>query len=235
MGRFATTRWSLILESRADPQVSRDALEYLCGAYRAPVLSYVRQRGYALDEAEDLTQGFFAHFISARIHHAADPARGSFRAYLLSSIRNFLADAASAAHAGKRGGGVARCALDDTALTDDRTPVRAFERHWALTVLARALQRLREEARVAGKHALFEQLHEYLVEQPGPEDYARLAERLGMRRNSLAVAVHRLRTRLRELVREELALTLGDGGDVELELVALREALGADAAAAQVL
>ena len=227
MGRFATTRWSLILESRTDANSAREALAYLCGAYRGPVLSFVRQRGYAADEAEDLTQGFFAHFIAEGIHQSADPLRGRFRTYLLSAISHYLADASAAAQAAKRGGRVAHCELDDSAVASEQeSPERAFERRWALTVLDRAMQRLREEAAEAGKQALFAQLQEFLTEHPSADDYKRLSERLGMRQNSLAVAVHRLRHRLRELVRSELALTVASPADVDAELGALREVLG---------
>jgi len=227
MGAFATTRWSLIVESRADSASAREALSALCGAYRAPVLSFVRQRGYPREEAEDLTQGFFAHFIAEGIHHSADPARGRFRTYLLSSISNFLADAGDAARTLKRGGNVVHCGIDERMMAaDDDTPERAFERRWALTVLDRAVQRLRAEAAEAGRQELFAHLQEFLTDHPDADDYREVSTRLGMRANSVAVAVHRLRLRLRMLVREELALTVCTPQDVDAEVAALREVLG---------
>jgi RNA polymerase sigma-70 factor (ECF subfamily) len=227
MGRFATTRWSLILASRSESASARQALEQLCSAYRAPVLAYVRQRGYPHEQAEDLTQGFFVHFIGARIHHSVDPERGRFRTYLLSSIRHFLADAAAAAGTAKRGGALPHQALDDlVAAPDDESPERAFEKRWALTVVDRALERLGGEAAESGKQALFAELQPFLVEKPALEDYDGVAARLGLRRNSVAVAVHRLRHRLRELVRDELSLTVATPDDVDAELRALREVLG---------
>ena len=227
MGSFATTRWSLILASRSESTSARQALEQLCRGYRAPVLAYVRQRGYPHDQAEDLTQGFFVHFIGERIHHSVDPERGRFRTYLLSSIRHFLADAAAAAGTAKRGGAVPHQALDEfVPASDDQSPERAFEKRWALTLVDRALERLGGEAAESDKRELFSALQPFLVEKPVAEDYDRVAARLGLRRNSVAVAVHRLRHRLRELVRDELSFTVATPDDVEVELGALREVLG---------
>ena len=230
MTAFATTRWSLILESRSDSVSAREALEQLCGAYRGPVLAYVRHRGYGREEAEDLTQEFFAHFLAERIHHAADPARGRFRAYLLGALRYFLADQATARSAQKRGGGARHEALGELELEGGDQPERVFERHWALTVMQRALTRLRAEAEAAGKEALFDELRDFLVEQPSTDDYERVCARLGMRRNTLAVAVHRMRHRLRDLIRAELSDTVLAPEDVDAELGALREVLGGAAA-----
>src|SRR5262245_32075790 len=166
MTAFATTRWSLILESRSDSSSARDALEQLCAAYRGPVLAYVRHRGHGRDEAEDLTQEFFAHFLAERIHHAADPARGRFRAYLLGALRYFLPDQAVARSAPRRGGAAHHERLDEVELGGGEQPERAFERHWALTVMQRALTRLRAEAEQSGKEKLFDDLRDFLVEQP---------------------------------------------------------------------
>ena len=232
MTAFATTRWSLILESRSDSSSARDALEELCTAYRGPVLAYVRHRGYGREEAEDLTQEFFAHFLAERIHHAADPARGRFRAYLLGALRYFLADQVVAKSAQKRGGRAPHEPLGELELgaAASDQPERVFERHWALTVLQRALTRMRAEAEASGKEVLFDELRDFLVEQPGTDDYERVCARLGMRRNTLAVAVHRMRHRLRELIRAELSDTVLAPEDVDDELGALREVLGGAAA-----
>jgi RNA polymerase sigma-70 factor (ECF subfamily) len=230
MTAFATTRWSLILESRSDSSSARDALQELCTAYRGPVLAYVRHRGYGREEAEDLTQEFFAHFLSERIHHAADPARGRFRAYLLGALRYFLADQVTARSAQKRGGNAVHEPLGEHERDGGDQPERVFERHWALTVMQRALTRMRAEAVDAGKDTLFDELRDFLVEQPSTDDYERVCERLGMRRNTLAVAVHRMRHRLRELIRAELSDTVLAPEDVDEELGALREILGGAAA-----
>jgi RNA polymerase sigma-70 factor (ECF subfamily) len=227
MGGFATTRWSLILEARAQSTDARAALSQLCSAYRAPVLAFVRQRGMQREQAEDLTQEFFEHFLAERIHQGADPERGRFRSYLLAALRHFLSDRSAAAATIKRGGGFSHESMDESHdLAGDDTPERAFERRWALTVLARAMDRLRQEAEEAGKRALFDGLQEFLLEQPSRDDYERVSEKLGMRRNTLAVAVHRMRERLRELVRAELADTVTEAREVEAELGALRQVLG---------
>lgn len=229
MGRFDTTRWSLVLRARGDAADARAALEILCRTYRPPVLAYVRSHVHARDSAEDLTQAFFTRFIERAWHAGADPERGRFRTFLLTALKRFLIDADAEAHALKRGGNIRFEALDDDvadALDGAEAPDEVFEREWARVVLAAALQRLRAEAEDAGKLVLFERLGEFLTEPPDEADYARVAAELNLRRNTLAVAVHRLRHRLRDLVREELAETTSCRADMDAELRALREALG---------
>jgi len=213
---------------------ARTALEALCRTYRPPVLAYIRRRGYSAETSEDLAQTFFFHFIEHAYHANADPARGRFRAFLLTALKRFLIDADNEAHAAKRGGGYQFKSLEQSTgngntlenLADSETPERAFERSWAVTLLEAAMGRLREEASSAGKTELFEQLSEFLTERPDEADYARVAAALKLRRNTLAVAVHRLRHRLRELIREELAQTTMDRADLESELRDMRAALG---------
>ena len=158
MGAFQTTRWSLIVASRDASREGAAALDELCRIYRAPVLAYVRHRGYGSDDAEELTQSFFEYLLGRGMVHRADPARGSFRAFLVSSIRHFLSDARSADRARKRGGDAVRVPLDehDAAAPDADTPEAAFDRAFALTVLARAMSALEREAREARRLALFE-------------------------------------------------------------------------------
>lgn len=228
MGRFDTTRWSVVLQARGDPADARAALEALCRTYRPPVLAYVRSHVYARDAAEDLTQAFFARFLERAWHADADPARGRFRAFLLTALKRFLIDADAEAGALKRGGGYRFESLDEDASdgpVGDDSPDRIFERAWAKAVLGAALARLRREAEEADKLAMFDRLSEFLVEAPDEDDYARAADDLHLRRNTLAVAVHRLRHRLRELVRVELAETTAGHDDMDSELRALREAL----------
>jgi RNA polymerase sigma factor (sigma-70 family) len=235
MMRFDTTRWSMVLQARDGTNQARSALETLCRTYRPPVLAYIRRRGYGAETAEDLAQTFFARFIEDAYHANADPARGRFRAFLLTALKRFLIDSDNEAHAAKRGGGYQFKSLEQNTgngntletLADSETPERAFERSWAVTLLDAAMGRLRDEAVKAGKQGLFEQLSEFLTERPDEADYARVADTLKMRRNTLAVAVHRLRHRLRELIREELAQTTTDRTDLESELRDMRVALGA--------
>ena len=234
MTRFDTTRWSMVLQARDGTDQARAALESLCRTYRPPVLAYIRRRGYSVESAEDLAQTFFTQFLEQAYHADADPARGRFRAFLLTALKRFLIDANNEAHAIKRGGNVQFRSLEQSTtdgntldnLADTETPERAFERSWAAALLESALNRLREEAVHAGKQALFEQLSEFLTERPDEADYARVAAALNLRRNTLAVAVHRMRHRLRELIREELAQTTSTHAELESELSEMRVSLG---------
>ena len=236
MTRFDTTRWSIVARARNDNRDARDAraaLEALCRVYRPPVLAYIRGRGYPPDAAEDLAQTFFERFIEDAYPGVADPARGRFRAFLLTALKRFLINADAEANALKRGGAVRIDASPDEQasavewLADSDSPEREFERGWALAVLDSALRKLRAEAEQAGKGELFTVLREFLTERPDDADYARAATALNLRRNTLAVAVHRLRHRLRELVREEIAETTIANADLEAELHDLRASLPA--------
>jgi len=232
MSRFDTTRWSIVLRARGNTAENRAALEALCRAYRPPVLAYIRGRGFRGDAAEDLTQTFFARFLERASHADADPARGRFRAFLLTAVKRFLINASEEAHAVKRGGRMQFESLEQEGdgqrdiASGDETPEQAFERAWAFVVLDNAMRRLRAEADQAGKRELFDRLRDFLTEPPDEADYARAAEMLNLRRNTLAVAVHRLRHRLREMVREELTETATGRDELECELRELRAALG---------
>lgn len=228
MGRFETTRWSIVVDARGDSSRARAALEVLCRTYRPPVLAYVRSHVRTHDAAEDLTQAFFARFLERSWYADADRERGRFRTFLLTALKRFLIDADAEAGTLKRGGGYRIESLGGAVetLESGDSPERAFERAWAEAVLGAALARLRAEAERAGKLALFESLSEFLIEPPDEADYARVAAQLQLRRNTLAVAVHRLRHRLRDFVREELAETTADRVDMDAELHALRDALG---------
>lgn len=228
--RFQTTRWSLVLDARQDGEPARRALSDLCRAYRGPVLSYVRRHARNDDDAQDLTQAFFAHFLEHATHARADPARGSFRAFLVTSLRHFLHDQASHRDAQRRGGGVRAQTLDATdpgelVAACEPTPEQAFERDWALAVLQAAIARLQAETRAAGKADLFAALSEFLIERPTASDYERIASAQRMRRNTVAVAVHRLRQRLHDLVRAELADTTADPSQLDHELDAVSHSL----------
>lgn len=232
MAKFATTRWSLILDARTGQASAREALEEICRAYRSPVLAYVRRSVATAADAEDLVQEFFARLLERRWDEHADPAKGKFRSFMLTALKRFLHDARDSANALKRGGAHSHVEWDDadaSATRDDALPPeRAFERAWAVTVIERAYERLREETSRAGKQSLFERLSPFLAETPDATDYPRIGEALGMRANTVAVSVHRLRLRLRELVRLELADQTDGPEALEAELSALRAALGAD-------
>jgi RNA polymerase sigma factor (sigma-70 family) len=225
---FQTTRWSLILAARNVGADQRAALEQLCRAYRAPVHAFLRRVVSNRDEAEDLTQAFFLTFLEQRFDADAVRERGRFRVYLLATVKHFLANAHDYANAVKRGGRTQTVSLDDNAMDradPSESPEHTFERVWALTVLERALEQMHREAMEDGKQAMFDRLREFLIEAPEPARYSALADELGMRSNTIAVTVHRLRERLRELVRAELMETVSDPQDVEVELRALRKSL----------
>ncbi len=216
---FETTRWSLVVAARSDRDSARAALEALCRIYRPAVLAYVRSRGHTRSDAEDLTQGFFTRFIEKRLHAHAEASRGRFRSYLLTSLRNYMVNAAEFDSAACR----STLAVDaDTAPEDlpgaeGEGPERAFERAWALALVQRVFRRLRDEADAAGRGELYRRLQPFLLEAPEGDDYARLASEFGMRSNTLAVAAHRLRQRMRELAREEIADTVADADEVDSE------------------
>ena len=230
MNRFNSTHWSIVLRARESTGDARAALDVLCRAYRAPVLAYIRGRGYKSD-ADDLAQAFFARLLEDEFYAMADPSRGRFRAFLITALKRFLINADTHARTLKRGGGNRIDSIDQDGgdcehlISGDDGPERAFERSWALSLLDAALRRLRAEAEEAGKREMFDQLQEFLTESPDEADYARAAAALNLRRNTFAVAVHRLRHRLRELVREELLQTTAGRDDLDLELRVLRGTL----------
>jgi RNA polymerase sigma-70 factor (ECF subfamily) len=226
MNRFRTTRWSLVLGTRGNSIECESALAALCRIYRPPVLAYIRGRGHA--DAEDLTQAFFEQVLRLGTFSAADPGRGRFRIFLRVAVKNFLINEGAAAQAARRGGGRAPLPIDEHVenIADDAgSPEAAFERAWATTVLREALTRLEHEADAAGKRELFNALKPFLLEPPDRDSYSKVADRLGQRRNTIAVAIHRLRTRLHALVREELAETVDDDAEVDAEIAHLQASL----------
>jgi RNA polymerase sigma-70 factor (ECF subfamily) len=229
MTRFHTTRWSLILDARGvSPVVSR-ALAELCSIYRPPVLACVRRHGHGANEADDLTQAFFEQLLRHETFAVAERARGRFRTFLLVSLRHFLANQAAIARAAKRGGGQQPVSIEAQSasgveVAGEDMPDLAFERDWADAVLRQAMLRLEAET-PAGKRELFLALRPFLLEAPDGDEYARVAGRLDMRRNTLAVAIHRLRQRLHELVRAELGETVAEPEAIETELEVLRRAV----------
>lgn len=233
MARFVTTHWSMILEGRHDPHRAREALVEICASYRRPVLSYLRERGYAPADAEDLAQEFFARLVEQRWDLHADPGRGRFRSFLLTALHRFLANERAGRNACKRGGGQHQVGLDDVVLEApaSQTPEQAFDHAWAMTVLEHAGDRLEQEARAAGRETLFRALSDFLIEAPDESDYAHVAIQLDMKPNTVAQHVRRLRLRLRELIREELFQTVTDADGLDTELSALRRIVGADAGA----
>jgi RNA polymerase sigma-70 factor (ECF subfamily) len=224
--RFHTTRWSVVVNAGGKGDNARDALAALCRIYRPPVLAYVRAR-LAESDAEDVTQAFFAHLLERRLPERADRERGRFRSYLLTSLKHFLVEEHERASALRRGGGLT--AVSDSVIefiaAADPSPEQAFEREWARTVLRDALTQLEAETAGAGRIELFARLRPFLIDDPDQGDYDEIAQALGLRRNTVAVAVHRLRARLQEIVRELVADTADDPAEIDEELRCMRRML----------
>lgn len=225
MSRFETTQWSIILSGHGGEEGARAALESICSRYRHPVLGYIREHGFGPADAEDLTQEFFARLLEQRWDARANPERGRFRTYMLSVLRHFLANEWASRSAGKRGGHMIRVDVDDVSLpaAASASPENEFNRLWMLTLVDGARHRLEQEARTAHREPLLAALSPFLLEAPSANDYADVARSLGLKPNTVAVNVRRLRQRLRELIREELAETVSDAASLDAELRALRE------------
>jgi len=223
---FTTTHWSVVLQAQGESPAAQEALEKLCRTYWWPLFGYVRRQGYSPEEAQDLTQGFFALILERKDLDAVRREKGRLRSYLLTSLKNFLAKARRRELAVKRGEGRALVSLDellareraDLGPADTLSADRIYERRWALTLLDQVLTRLGEEYRVAGTAPLFEQLKQTLTDEPGRPSQAKIAEELSMNENAVKQAFYRLRQRYRSLLHEEIAHTVAVPGDVEDEL-----------------
>jgi RNA polymerase sigma factor (sigma-70 family) len=223
---FTTTQWSVVLTAQGASPAAQEALEKLCRVYWRPLYGFVRRQGHAPEEAEDLTQGFFAQLLERRDLDVVRREKGRLRSYLLVSLKHFLTNERHRAMAIKRGGGRSLIPLEElksaerAALepADNLTADLVYERHWALQVLEQVLARLREERRVTGDTVLFEQLEKVLADEPDRPSQAEIAAELGMSENAVKQAIHRLRERYRQILRDEIAQTVTAPGDVEDEL-----------------
>ncbi len=216
----------VITAGRSDTTRARAALARLCQTYWFPLYAYVRRRGHSPEDAQDLTQEFFARLLERNWVADADQKKGRFRSFLLAAMNHFLADAWDKAQAQKRGGGVAPLPLRfDTAETrygvepaDNLTPERSFERRWALTLLDEVVKRLQLEYDREGKADLFAALNPCLVGERTSQPYGQLATKLGTSEAAVKSAVHRLRQRYRQLLRDEIAQTVAIPEEVDEEL-----------------
>lgn len=224
-GHFAATRWTLVVQAKGNDEAARAALSELCAAYYAPVLAFLRLDGRPEDAAREKAHEFFAKVLAGNSLGGADPARGRFRSYLLGAVKHFLGDQRDRGHAAKRGGGVAPESLEETdgsapglqVAGPDRDET-AFDRQWALTVIARALEAVSAEWAAAGKGAQFEILKPWLTGEAGAPPQAQAAQQLGMGESAVKVAIHRLRQRFREAVKLEIAQTVPAESDIDDEL-----------------
>lgn len=230
---FVTTHWSVVLAAGcSDTTRARDALARLCQTYWYPLYTYVRRRGYSPEDAEDLTQQFFARLLERKAMATVSPKKGKFRSFLLGAMNHFLADEWDKARAQKRGG--CKIISLDTAAAEMRynqepaetlTPEKAYDRRWALTLLEEVYRQLQQEYERNGKGALFEELRFCLTGQRSTIAYADLAKRLGLSESAVKVAVHRLRQRYRKLLRHLIAETVSTPDEAEEELRYLLRAL----------
>lgn len=234
---FTATHWSVVLAAgRADSPAAHDALAKLCRDYWQPLYTYVRRRGLDAHDSQDLTQEFFARLLERDWLKQVQPEKGKFRSFLLVALNHFLSNEWDKRHCLKRGGGEAIVSLNDTRAEEARlahepadmlTPERAFERRWALTLIERALGKLEAECKAKGRGAEFTVLQPFLSAKPDGEEYTRAAEQLGMSEGTLRVTVHRLRKKMGEHLRSEIAQTVARSEDVEAELRELFAALSA--------
>jgi len=212
----------------------QQALETLCKTYWFPLYAYLRRQGYYSYQAEDYTQAFFAALLAKHGLRLADPKRGKFRSFLLTSLKHFLSNERARARAKKRGGGRKVLSLDfDNAESqyalepcDELSPEKLFERSWALTVLARTMARLQAEAVSTNKLKLFDHLKVYLTAEKSSVPYRDVAAELDMTEGAVRVAIHRLRRRYRELLRDEIAQTVTSDDQIDEEIRDLFAALG---------
>ncbi len=228
------TQWSLVLRTRSDDStIAQTALSHLCNRYWFPVYAYILKVGNSPERARDLTQDFFLRIVEGRVLDEADPDRGKFRSLLFSSVRNFLTDAWRHDQAERRGGGVANLSLDfehadnlyASAIREEDTPDKAFDRQWARTVMAHAFVRLQSDYAKQGKENVFLALQGLLTEKSGSVDYELVAKTLDTSQNAARTAAHRLRKRYANALRAEVSETVAESEHVGDEMNYLLDAL----------
>lgn len=221
---FHTTAWSLVLAASRNPTTdARHALAALCQTYWNPVYAFIRRRGHTPDQAQDLTQGFFALLLEKQFLRDVHQQRGRFRSFLLAAVKHFLANERDRSHAVKRGGGRVPISIDvleaeswyAPAAVEATTPERLFERRWALSVLEHVMARLRAEYSAMGKTEQFARLEALLTKDARCEP---LAQEMGVSAGALRMSVHRLRRKYRHVLREEIAETVSTPAEIDEEI-----------------
>jgi RNA polymerase sigma-70 factor (ECF subfamily) len=216
----------VVLTAQGKSPAAEEALEKLCRTYWWPLYGFVRRQGYSPEEAQDLTQGFFAMLLERRDLDAIRREKGRLRSYLLGSLKNFLAKDHRRAMTIKRGAGRALVPLQeliereraDLEPADTLSADKIYERRWALTLLEQVLSQLEEEYRISGSSGLFEQLKQLLTDEPDRPSQSKIAHELGMTENAVKQAFSRLRQRYRLLLRKEIAQTVAVPADIDEEL-----------------
>jgi RNA polymerase sigma factor (sigma-70 family) len=232
---FATTRWSVVLRAAGSESQQTEALEQLCRAYWPPLYAFLRRQGHAPHQAEDLVQGFFERFLAKDYLDEVSPDKGRFRSFLLASLRHYAANVRRDQDTRRRGGTAIHFNVDEpavaarceAALRADHPPEVVFDRVWAETVMETAVRRLRTEYSDGGRANLYEAIRGWLAHEARTGDYAATAHALGLSEGAVAVAVHRLRQRFRQMVRAEVAHTVQSPAHVETEMRYLLEVLTA--------
>jgi RNA polymerase sigma-70 factor (ECF subfamily) len=223
---FTTTHWTVVLDAQSESPAAQEALEKLCRIYWRPIYNFVQRQGIGPEEAEDITQAFFADLLEHRSLTAVRKEKGRFRSYLLGALKHFLADERRRAVAIKRGKGQRLIPFEELSAgeriemepADPVTAEQIYERRWASILLERVLNLLKNEYGAAGNTALFNSLKQLLPDEPGAPSQASVAAQLDMTENALRQAFHRFRQRYQLLLREEIAHTVATPGDVEDEL-----------------
>ncbi len=225
--QFRTTHWSVVLAAgdQTDPQ-AKEALARLCQTYWFPIYAFIRKRGHPPEQAQDLTQEFFAKFLEKNSVAKATRERGRFRSFLMTSVENFLRNEHDRNQTEKRGGGRLPVSLDEQDAeqryleqpADSTDPAKAFEQRWAATVLQTVVNRLRAEYQASGRSALFEALQSHLWGEAGLLSYPDLAAQFAMTIANVKTTAHRLRQRYREILREEIAQTVSQPGEIDEEI-----------------
>jgi len=223
---FATTHWSMVLEAQGESPAAQEALEKLCRTYWRPIYSFVRRHRARAEDAEDLTQGFFALLLERKDLNTVRKEKGRLRSYLLASVKHFLTDEARHAMAVKRGKGQWLIPFEeirereriDIERSDRLTADQIYERRWAFTVLEQVMTRLRDEYRSAGNVRFFDQMKKMLMDEPGRPSQAQMATEFDMTENAVKQAFYRFRQRYQALLREEISHTVAMPSDIEDEL-----------------
>jgi RNA polymerase sigma factor (sigma-70 family) len=224
---FETTHWSVVLAAGGnDSQAARTALAALCEAYWYPLYAYIRRWGATADDAGDLTQAFLTSLLERRDFTGLSQERGRFRAFLLASLRHFLANDAARRRSQKRGGGAATVPLESDDAehrylvepVDAETPERLYERRWALIVIDRVLVALRREAEAEGRTAEFDAIKACMLGRTAAGSYAAIADRLRVSEGAVRVAVHRLRRKFQARLKQDIAATVSSPDQVDDEI-----------------
>jgi DNA-directed RNA polymerase specialized sigma24 family protein len=228
---FLTTRWTRVCAAKADSEDGRRALADLCDAYYESVVAFLRCELRDADAAREMSHAFFAEMLGGGTIHTAERERGRFRSYLLGAVKHFVSRQRESARRMKRGGGVEAVPLDDDEVADvpdtrRLSPDAEFDRQWAVSVLSRAMEALRVECVAQGRGAFFETVKSQLSGGADRGDQAALAAACGMSADAFRMAVQRLKKRLRQCVKDEVAGTLDDPASVQDEMQTLFAALG---------